>query len=230
MQLNTRTWGDGGKTAVLVHGIMSDSRAWHRAGPRLAALGYRVTAVDLRGHGASPRGSYHPKDWADDLADTLPGHIDLAIGHSLGAVSLSLAADRLDCDRIVYSDPAWLADQLDPPLDPAVFRRFKHATREQIAALNPRWDDTDIDIELATLAVWDDTTVDTVGEATGIGAPAHPRVPSLVQVAEQGFGNRPEPIAAMREGGLTVRVVPGVGHTIHRDDLDAFFDSMRGWL
>jgi pimeloyl-ACP methyl ester carboxylesterase len=230
VKLHHRTWGAGGRTALLVHGIMSDSRTWHRVGPRLAELGYRVVAVDLRGHGASPRGSYTPQEWADDLVDTVPGHLDLAIGHSLGAVALSLAAGRLDCDRIVYSDPAWLAAQAGTPVDASVFKQFKAATRDQVAGFNPRWDDADIDVELATLADWDDTTVDAVSDVTTIGAPAAPRVPSLVQVAEQSFGNVPEMIEKMRQGGLTVRVVPGAGHTIHRDDLDGFFTSMRGWL
>ncbi|GAA4608960.1 pimeloyl-ACP methyl ester carboxylesterase [Actinoplanes octamycinicus] len=227
MQLNTRTWGDGGKTALLVHGIMSDSRTWHRAGPRLARLGYTVTAVDLRGHGSSGRGSYSPREWADDLVTTVPGHLDLAVGHSLGAVALSLAADRLDCDRIVYSDPAWLAGA---EVDAAMFKQFKTATRDQVAALNPKWDEADIDVELATLADWDETTVDAVGAVTALRAPVSPRVPSLVQVAELSFGNVPEKIEEMRRDGLVVRVVPGAGHTIHRDDLDGFFDSMRGWL
>lgn len=58
MQLHTREWGTGDRTALLVHGIMSDSRTWRRVGPALAERGYRVLAVDLRGHGRSPRGEY----------------------------------------------------------------------------------------------------------------------------------------------------------------------------
>ncbi|BCJ39736.1 hypothetical protein GCM10010168_78080 [Actinoplanes ianthinogenes] len=153
MQLNTRTWGDGEKTALLVHGIMSDSRTWHRVGPRLAELGYRVTAVDLRGHGGSPRGSYSPQEWADDLVETVSGHVDLAVGHSLGAVALALAVDRLDCARAVYSDPAWLAAQAGAPVDARMFKKFKSATRQQIVDFNPHWDPADVDVELATLAV-----------------------------------------------------------------------------
>ena len=40
--------------ALLIHGVTSSSRTWWRVGPALAARGYRVLAVDLRGHGASP--------------------------------------------------------------------------------------------------------------------------------------------------------------------------------
>ncbi|MBG0564158.1 alpha/beta fold hydrolase [Actinoplanes aureus] len=230
MKLHTRTWGDGGKTAVLVHGIMSDSRTWHRVAPRLADLGYRVVAVDLRGHGASPRGAYSPQEWADDLVDTLDGPIAVAIGHSLGAVALSLAVDRLDCVRAIYSDPAFLIGQLGTAADREAFRRFKHATREQIVAVSPRWDTADVDVELATLADWDDTTVDALAGIVAVAAPASPRIPSLVQLAELSFGNVPEVIEKMREDGLEVRIVPGAGHTIHRDDLDGFFTTLDGWI
>jgi pimeloyl-ACP methyl ester carboxylesterase len=37
MRLNARLWGSGERTALLIHGIMSDSRTWQRFGPALAA-------------------------------------------------------------------------------------------------------------------------------------------------------------------------------------------------
>ncbi|GAA3272619.1 hypothetical protein GCM10010493_57940 [Streptomyces lavendulae subsp. grasserius] len=69
MQLRTQTWGEGDRLALLVHGIMSDHRTWRRVGPALAGRGYRVVAVDLRGHGASGRGEYSPELFADDLVE-----------------------------------------------------------------------------------------------------------------------------------------------------------------
>ncbi|MEX3099544.1 alpha/beta fold hydrolase [Streptomyces sp. ST1020] len=107
MKLHTQEWGTGPRTAALIHGIMSDHRTWHRVGPALAAQGYRVIAVDLRGHGASPRGPYSAESWADDLTETLPPGLDLALGHSLGAMALALAVERLTPARAVYADPAW---------------------------------------------------------------------------------------------------------------------------
>jgi pimeloyl-ACP methyl ester carboxylesterase len=123
-----RTWGDGGGAprplAVLVHGVTSSSRTWWRVGPALAARGFRVVAVDLRGHGASPRAAagLAAADLAADVAETLaqgaaaagPGAsgaavpagvasgprasapvVDLLVGHSLGAlVALELLAAR----------------------------------------------------------------------------------------------------------------------------------------
>jgi pimeloyl-ACP methyl ester carboxylesterase len=76
--LATRAWGDEGAgaarpLALLVHGVTSSSRTWWRVGPALAARGFRVVAVDLRGHGASPRvvARLAAADLAADVAETL---------------------------------------------------------------------------------------------------------------------------------------------------------------
>ena len=107
MLLHTREWGAGDRTALLVHGIMSDSRTWRRVGPALADRGYRVIAVDLRGHGLSPRGAYSPRLFADDLVDTLPRQADLALGHSLGGnLVLRAAARSAPVRRLVVYEPA----------------------------------------------------------------------------------------------------------------------------
>lgn len=120
--------------AVLVHGVTSSSRTWWRVGPALAERGYRVLAVDLRGHGASPRteAGLSVADLADEVAETveaasrspggtarspsaegrLPGTVagapvDLLVGHSLGAlVALELVGRRPRfARRLVVEDP-----------------------------------------------------------------------------------------------------------------------------
>ncbi|WP_151476278.1 alpha/beta fold hydrolase [Streptomyces albicerus] len=231
MQLNTRTWGSGDKTAVLVHGIMSDSRTWHRVGPALAGRGYRVIAADLRGHGASPRGEYSPALFARDLVDTLPAGANVAIGHSLGGLALSLAVDRLRPRRAVYCDPVWATTSPDRSVDAAAFVAGKKATREHITQLNPRWDEADVDIELATLADWDPDTAYFLGGQPLLGfLPAQPVVPSLVQLADPSFLIGAEDAAHLRRTHFEVRTVSGAGHTIHRDDFDGFMRSLDGWI
>ncbi len=237
MKLNTREWGAGDRVALLVHGIMSDHRSWRSVGPALAGRGYRVIAVDLRGHGASPRGEgatpvdrYRPERYAEDLVDTLPEGADLAIGHSLGALTLLHAVDRLRPARAVYSDPAWKFAR--PGLfDPAVFAQFKAATREQLGAVSPRWAAEDVEVELATLALWDpDTALALSALADRAVLPGAPAVPSLVQLADDSWLIGPEDAATLRGLGYEVRTVVGAGHTIHRDDLPGFLASLDGWL
>ncbi|MFW8745432.1 alpha/beta fold hydrolase, partial [Mesorhizobium japonicum] len=53
MQLAVHDDGSGSRTAVLIHGLMSDHRAWHRVSSRLQEHGFRVVTVDLAGHGSS---------------------------------------------------------------------------------------------------------------------------------------------------------------------------------
>lgn len=232
MLLNTTAWGTGERTALLVHGIMSDARTWHRVGPLLADRGYRVLAVDLRGHGRSPRAAaYSPELFADDLADTLPTGADLAIGHSLGGLSLLLAVDRLLPRRAVYADPAWSTADPEAAADPAVFAEFKHASRQQITALNPRWAEEDVDVELATLADWDPLTAHFLGGSPlGGFLPQRAEVPSLVALADPSFLIGPGEAEVLRGRGFEVRSVPGAGHTIHRDDLDGFMKALDGWI
>lgn len=231
MLLHTRTWGEGDRIALLIHGIMADHRTWRRVGPALAERGYRVIAVDLRGHGASGRGEYSPEAFANDVVETLPAGAELAIGHSLGGLTLQLAVDRLKPQRAVFSDPAWHLAAPEPGFGPEMFARFKTAPKEQIQAMNPRWEEADVDIELETLAVWDEATALSLAPLTGLDLlPAAPVVPSLVQLADPSFLISEERAALLQERGFEVRTVAGAGHTIHRDDFGGFIASLEGWV
>ncbi|GAA2792313.1 alpha/beta fold hydrolase [Kitasatospora paracochleata] len=237
MKLHVHEWGTGERVALLVHGLMSDHRAWRRVGPALAERGYRVIAVDLRGHGRSPRGEgatpaekYSPALFAEDLVDTLPTGAELAIGHSLGGLALLDAVERLKPARAVYSDPAWRFARAEG-VDPRLFVEFKHASGGQIAALNPRWEQVDVEVELATLAVWDsDSALGLWAHHADSGLPAAPAVPSLVQLADRSFLVDPQDAAVLRGRGFEVRTVPGAGHTVQRDDFDGFMASLEGWI
>ncbi|TVL90842.1 alpha/beta fold hydrolase [Streptomyces sp. SAJ15] len=230
MRLHTREWGTGDRIALLVHGLMSDHRTWHRVAPALVDRGYRVIGVDLRGHGASERGEYRIELFADDLVETLPTGAEFALGHSIGALSLSLAADRLRPTRAVYADPAWAFDRSTQMLDPTIFAQIKTVSRRLLWSFNPRWDEADVDIEVATLADWDPATVHTLplSERTD-WTPERPVVPSLVLAAD--------PSRLVSEGlkkelasrGFEVRTVLGAGHTLHRDDFDGFMEALDGW-
>ncbi|MFJ9029638.1 alpha/beta fold hydrolase [Streptomyces sp. NPDC102274] len=232
MRLHTHTWGEGDRVALLIHGIMADHRTWRRVGPALAARGLRVIAVDLRGHGASDRGDYGMEHFADDLVETLPAGAEVAIGHSLGGLALSLAVGRLAPGRAVYSDPAWYLPRTEGELDgPRALARTKALSREEITALNPRWEREDVDPELESLTAWDENT--TFGLAPAFSAdllPAAPVVPSLVQLAGPSVMISPANAAELARRGFHVRTVAGAGHTIHRDDFDGFMVSLDGWI
>ncbi|QMU68210.1 alpha/beta fold hydrolase [Streptacidiphilus sp. P02-A3a] len=246
MRLNTREWGSGERIAVLVHGIMSDSRTWRRVGPALADRGYRVIAVDLRGHGGShPRdadpdpgsdgaetGRYAPHRYAEDLAETLPPGVELAVGHSLGGLALAGAVERLRPRRAVYLDPAWRFDPLGAGFDPALFAEFAdRATPALVAAMNPRWEQADVDTEMETLAVWDRACAAALTPLAGRRLlPERAVAPSLVLTADPSRLVPAEEAALLRARGFEVRTVPEAGHTIHRDDFAGFMTALEGWI
>jgi len=90
LRLRCLVWGrDGDPTAVLVHGNGGHAHWWDPMIPALVP-GWRLVAVDLRGHGesgwpAEPR--YRVQDFASDLDAVLaalaPGPVAL-VGHSMG--------------------------------------------------------------------------------------------------------------------------------------------------
>lgn len=233
MRLATHSWGTAGdRVALLVHGMMADHRTWRRVAPALAGQGYRVVGLDLPGHGHSPRTAgpdgarrYPLDETALAVAAACPGGAELAIGHSLGAMALERALHHgLRVGRAVYSDPAWRTE----PHDLAPARAYKHATRQEIRAANPRWEDAAVDDEVAGLELWDPDTLTLLEPPPGL--PASALAPSLVLLADPSERVPPDRQERLRARGFTLRTVPGAGHAIHRDDFPGFMAALSGWL
>ncbi len=84
MRLAAETQGEGPEL-VMLHGWGMNSSVWAEFAERLAD-GYRVTRIDLPGHGHSPfRGQRRLTAWAGDCLDAAPERA-LWIGWSLGAM------------------------------------------------------------------------------------------------------------------------------------------------
>ncbi|MDJ0463902.1 alpha/beta fold hydrolase [Streptomyces sp. H27-C3] len=128
---------------------MSDHRTWHAVEERLVERGYRVVAPDLRGHGRSSRGEYRPDLLADDLVENLPTGADMAMGHSLGGLALSLAAARLSPARAVYCDPGLRLGGLAPETYTFMRDMVDQATPANVRRANPRWSERDEAAEVA---------------------------------------------------------------------------------
>ena len=101
-QLAYRTWGQSarkhGSPIVLLGGAAEPSWVWHDVGPRLAAAGHRVYALDLPPFGYTERrGPYTLAGWSALVRGfdrRLGIRRPLVVGHSLGAgiaAALSLA-------------------------------------------------------------------------------------------------------------------------------------------
>jgi pimeloyl-ACP methyl ester carboxylesterase len=236
MKLAVHETGAGPRTAVLVHGIMSDHRAWHRVGQELVEQGFRIIAVDLAGHGRSPRSRrYSPAAWADDVVETLQPLLtrrpDLIMGHSLGALVASLVADRLAPRAAVYVDPAFAFPRgLRGVVMKLVFAIAPRPRRAALVRWNPKWSAADIDIELATLHDWDKRTILGLASTRGLVPPARLVAPSLVVLAERSLLISDAVAARLRGLGMTVERIAGTGHMVFRDEHARFMAVVEGWL
>lgn len=134
-----------GAPVILVHGLAASLRDWDYLLPELAAAGYHGYALDLLGHGESPKPesrAYKTKwvykhfvQWIDALQFPEP---PILIGHSLGGyLCLRYAIRHPEKVRaLVLTNPFYQLDQL-----PALLRRTYH--RPTLNALvverTPEW-------------------------------------------------------------------------------------------
>ncbi len=245
MKLHVSVWGssDLPRTAVLLHGVTSNSESWVRVGPALAELGYRSYAPDLRGHGTSPKsdGHYQLAELLGDLVENLPVAPDLLLGHSFGGVLaiLGAASEQLRPAHLVLEDPVLVFVDRELPArllatDEATLPRDVEGTLRA----NPRWTRVDAEGKVASLqqldwghmrqvfadnAPWDlRTTVMAVAE----------RIPTLLILPESSFYVPPDDAQRLEQSlgpGQVVRL-PGTGHSIHRDDLAGYLDAITHWI
>jgi pimeloyl-ACP methyl ester carboxylesterase len=216
VKLHVQEWGEGTRTAVLVHGATDDHTTWHRVAPHLAAQGFRVLAPDLRGHGLSPRcDSYRLADFAADLVDSVPAGAEVLLGHSLGALAVGLAAGALAPRSLVYLDPPWRLRPLDG--DPAL----------------PSWSEEDVAVDLASLAKTDPVLGEWVPARVmhelPDAIPTHLLAPTLViEPLAQPLTDRAIR-ARLLERGYRFESLAHARHVMHRDDLEAFLAVVHNW-
>jgi lysophospholipase len=93
-RLRLGRWGQPGRNLLLVHGLAEHLGRYQHVGQRLAAAGWQVTAVELRGHGESAGRKGHVRSWmkyVEDLqAAAAVASADLnpmaVVAHSMGGL------------------------------------------------------------------------------------------------------------------------------------------------
>ena len=98
---------EDGEPVLLLHGWTETLAFWVYVTEELARRGFRVVAVDLRGHGESRpavAGEYALARFGDDLeaildATLADGERAIIAGHSLGAMAIAAWAERHDVAR-----------------------------------------------------------------------------------------------------------------------------------
>lgn len=255
--LATHEWPSSGTdagapapVAVLVHGIIGWWRTWWRVAPALAERGWRVVAVDLRGHGASPPidAVATAESMAVDIGATIGSlgltAVDAVVAHSLGAaVAMELAHRRPALvGRLVLEDPPGQTRADDHEFQAHLEREVLAARRDPEAELrrelaeNPTWLQEDARQNVEGRALCDLTGIlASLRGNTGVRstelAPLL-RVPALYLIADE----QRSALGAMRAqllGSLPAvaeAVEVASGHTIHRDRFDAYMAEVLRWL
>jgi pimeloyl-ACP methyl ester carboxylesterase len=255
-KLATRQWGRAGPRAVLVHGVTAWSNTWWRIGPALAERGWQVTAVDLRGHGHSPRAgtTLHLEELGADLLVTTGTGIDLLVGHSLGALT-SLAALNLDrslAGCAVLEEPPGmttvdrelLAALIAADVDGARADRDEFASN--LARQNPRWHERDVHEAVEGILLCDGDAIvratatrDLSWDLAGLVSPLE--LPLLALLAVDGtesFGAELESSAlvGMERAGFIEALgdnehqVIGGGHCIHRSEPEIWLEKVTRFV
>lgn len=241
--------GDG-PPLVLLHGIGSRAVSWWPVIDQLSAR-FHLYAPDLRGHGASakPASGYLVSDYAGDLARLLDGlGLDrpLILGHSLGGmVALTWARDHpARAAGIALEDSPLRGGRATLPSFDDWLALNAMAPAEAAAAYARRYPPWSVE--------------DCQRRATSITATARPVFTELRAEAEADLdADRITPLAAIQspillvygdldQGGMVVPAdahrlastlprariahIPGAGHTLHRDQSDAFLTMVLPFL
>ena len=254
MKLATRSWGEEYRpVAMLVHGVTASSRTWWRVGPWFAARGWYTVAVDLRGHGDSPRASHGLTldDLTEDLHQTAQGlfestqKIDILLGHSLGALTaLKLYKEHSDLiERLVLEEPPGSQssnfEEIASMVETDVARAGEspdEMKREQLEQ-NPSWTEEDAENNVVSLRDCDAGPVaemirnDLRYDLSALVGSVE--VPTLLVLASEAQGSAlPEPERTAVENVLrhgTVKVFE-TGHSVHRENFEGYVRLLGEWL
>jgi pimeloyl-ACP methyl ester carboxylesterase len=237
--LNVMQWGDPAaqKTAVALHGITANGGAFAKPARLMAQRGWRVLAPDMRGHGESPcgDGSFSTAALLGDFAQSIPTEPDLLIGHSFGGylAQVGVLEGVFRPRALALEDPvSHFANKQTPTGMLAWDKVHLPRTIEGLMALNPKWNRLDaawklvsleqIDFDNAIAAFAGNAPWDLRPMATNI-AGMQPTMWILPEVSR--FVPIEDQARLMRDVGEgSMRIIPDVGHSIHRDAAELFID------
>ncbi len=227
------------KRALLVHGLSSGPGGWWRVREWLDRADWSTATVTLRGHGGlPPAGDYALASYAADLAASGPW--DLVVAHSLGGAAATIVAahDPGWTERLILLDPVWVVpdDEMQAVIESQ--RNDLEYNRDSLVAAKPHWDPRDIEAKLTAIAEVDPDAVVRTWTDTGhwdlTDAARALAIPTLVLGGDPAVYTMLEPADAsaisVENPRVDYRIVPGAGHSPHRDVPDATRDLILDWL
>lgn len=247
---HTLEWGAAGPPLALWHGITSSARNWWRTGPFLAGLGFHVFALDLPGHGSSDDAPIYEIETTARLLDgwlaALHLEAPVIMGHSWGGmnaiVHAALPDARVRARALVLEDPAIMLYNDPAPILPGYVNGVGTPPDDEslaiLAASNPRWHECDVR--------WKALAREQVRRAAAEGFFVHNAgrnvremllaltLPTFVLLGDPAFGGIWQ-AAAIEEfrgsapANITVDVIEGSTHNLHRDSWAAFSMALGKW-
>jgi pimeloyl-ACP methyl ester carboxylesterase len=233
MKLHVEVQGEEERTAVLLHGMTGSRESWWRVVPLLVANVYRVLAVDLPGHGLSPRDdtmTLHraARSIAESIFDDRGPAPDLAMGHSYGGLLLAAAVNAgvLTPNLSVYIDaPFTTRGGWDRAELTAMYEDDKRSrTYDGLRASRPFYSDQDCVVEARAAERFDPATA--VAPATGPGSSFEPEPGSIIIRANPSSYVDDDTAALHRSRGVIVRDVPGAAHAVWYSHFDQFVAAL----
>ena len=243
-------YGGRGRPLVLVPGITSPAITWGFVGERLGES-FDTYVLDVRGRGLSEGGAhlkYTLDDYARDVAElaaALKLERYLVVGHSMGGRIAARLAHRFaaNLERVVLVDPPVSGPGRRPYVRPLNFYMdsINQARKglldvESVRKTYPNWTEENLRLRAEWLHTCDDTaiaeTVRGFQEEEIHSDLAALKMPALLVVAGKGGVISDADVAEIRalQPALQVKTVAHTGHMIPFDDLEAFLDSMKGFL
>lgn len=121
-ELRIARWGDGDKDVLIVHGLAEHADRYGHVAAALVEAGWRVTLVELRGHGKSGGRRGHTRFWHRYVEDVQAaassiGRPFVMLGHSMGGlVALDALREPITprCTAVALSNP-FLGTAFEPP-------------------------------------------------------------------------------------------------------------------
>ena len=233
--LALREWGNPtAPTLLLVHGLTESAAAWPDAVARWSSR-YHVLAVDLRGHGMSPRWDDHslaraPQTLQEDLERVISSLPEppVVVAHSLGGLmSLRVGVARPDLVRaLVLEDVArptghwgpapWFVEHQERFLD-AFVADGGAAERERMRR-ETSWSDAEIEEWARCKEQVDRRFIREgtyLGEADLVSAINQLTIPALYLAPSDG-DMAPDP-SEVTNPLVRLVLIDGVGHCVRRD-------------
>lgn len=246
-------------TIVAVPGLAESAESLSVTAAHWASRGFRVHAIDPRGHGRSPR-------WTAELLERHPGdviveellvtvddlvHDDLPLilfGHSAGgSAAAAVAAARPDrVAAVVLEDPFWRLpvtphQDRDVAVRAAQWLRAQQKLsdeqrRREIAGIHPSWPEDELagwsssKQQMDPALVENGDVIPTRGWPTLLEDLEIATIPVLILTGTVQIGNTSSHRAIERERGATVEVFDGASHFIRRDQRERFHTRVDAFI